>query len=34
MLQKVLKNPEMVEKLVSSPQAQALYQKLSGKNRR
>lgn len=31
MLQKVLKNPEMVEKLVSSPQAQALYQKLSGK---
>ena len=28
---KVLKNPEMVEKLVSSPQAQALYQKLSGK---
>lgn len=30
MLQKVLKNPEMVEKLVSSPQAQALYQKKIG----
>ena len=28
---KVLKNPEMVEKLVSSPQGQALYPKLSGK---
>ncbi len=31
MLQKVLKNPKMVEKLISSPQAQALYRKISGK---
>ncbi len=31
MLQKVLKNPKMMEKLISSPQAKALYQKLSGK---
>lgn len=31
MLQKVLQNPKMVEKLISSPQAKALYQKLSGK---
>ena len=26
----VLKNPQMVEKMMSSPQAQALYKKLSG----
>lgn len=31
MLQKVLQNPKMVEKMISSPQAKALYQKLSGK---
>ena len=31
MLQKVMQNPKMVEKLISSPQAKALYQKLSGK---
>ncbi len=31
MLQKVLKNPKLVEKLISSPQAQALYRKISGK---
>ncbi|WP_298483215.1 hypothetical protein [uncultured Ruminococcus sp.] len=31
MLQKVLQNPKMVEKLISSPQAKVLYQKLSGK---
>lgn len=31
MLQKVLQNPKVVEKLISSPQAKALYQKLSGK---
>lgn len=31
MLQKVLQNPKMMEKLISSPQAKALYQKLSGK---
>ena len=31
MLQKVMQNPKMMEKLISSPQAKALYQKLSGK---
>lgn len=31
MLQKVMQNPKLMEKLVSSPQAKALYQKLSGK---
>ncbi len=31
MLQKIMQNPKMVDKLVSSPQAKALYQKLSGK---
>ena len=31
MLQKVLQNPKMAEKLINSPQAKALYQKLSGK---
>lgn len=31
MLQKVLQNPKMMEKMISSPQAKALYQKLSGK---
>ena len=31
MLQKVMQNPKMGEKLISSPQAKALYQKLSGK---
>ncbi len=30
MLQKVLKNPQLLEKMLSSPQAKALYQKLSG----
>lgn len=30
-LQKVMQNPKMVEKLISSPQAKALYQKLSEK---
>ena len=31
MLQMVMQNPKMMEKLISSPQAKALYQKLSGK---
>ena len=29
-LQQALKNPQMVEKLMSTPQAQALYKKLTG----
>ncbi len=29
----VLSNPQMLEKLMSAPQAQALYNKLSGKTR-
>ncbi|HAJ98096.1 MAG TPA: hypothetical protein DCO72_10225 [Ruminococcus sp.] len=29
-LQQALKNPQMVEKLMSTPQAQALYRKLTG----
>ena len=31
MLQKVMQNPKLMEKMISSPQAKALYQKLSGK---
>lgn len=30
MFNQVLNNPQMVEKLMSSPQAQSLYKKLSG----
>ena len=30
MLQKVMQNPKLMEKMISSPQAKALYQKLSG----
>ncbi len=28
--QQVMKNPQLIEKLMSTPQAKALYQKLSG----
>ena len=28
-----LKNPKLIEKFISTPQAQALYNKLSGKNK-